>query len=423
MDLEAEWLEADGLGGSASGTVSGIRRRRYHALLLVARTPPTDRMVLVNGFDAWIDSAAGSFALSSQAYVPEVLHPDGAQQIESFSAEPWPSWISRLPDGAKIVQEIFVPHGAAVVAVKWRATLSKSRVRPPAILRVRPFLSRRDYHVLHHENRRFGFEPEERGGLLVWRPYPGVPEVFVHSTGSYAHAPLWYRDFRYDEERARGLDFSEDLSSPGEFRFDLSTGEAVWPLAAEGHEQQLGDLNSLRTHDRLCAAERKRRRAFSAPVGRAADAYVVRRGEGHTLVAGYPWFTDWGRDTFVAICGLCLATGRLAVVRDILLEWARAVSDGILPNRFPDHGESPEFNSVDAALWYTIAVHDFLVEAERSGTPEAAEDRVKLVDAASAMPDRLFAERRASITSALVAGVDGPVLSLRRPSLEPQESP
>jgi len=415
MSLDAEWLEADGLGGFASGTVSGIRMRRYHALLLVARTPPTDRVVLVNGFDATIDTAAGSFALSSQAYVPEVLHPDGARRIESFSAEPWPRWIFRLPDGTQIVQEIFVPHGAAVATVRWRATTGRSRVRPPAILRVRPFLSGRDYHSLHHENPGFRFEPEEREGGLVWRSYPGVPAVFVHSNGSYSHEPQWYRDFRYDAERARGLDFSEDLASPGEFRFDLAAGAAVWLLAAEGHEQQLGRPNPLLTHDRLSAAERKRRRAFPAPVDRAADAYVVRRGEGRTLVAGYPWFTDWGRDTFVAMRGLCLATGRLAVTRDILVLWANAISDGMLPNRFPDHGRSPEFNSVDASLWYVIAVHDFLVEAERSGAPAAAEDRAKLVGAVAAIVEAYEKGTRLGIQSGedglLAAGEPGAPLT------------
>jgi predicted glycogen debranching enzyme len=118
------------------------------------------------------------------------------------------------------------------------------------------------------------------------------------------------------------------------------------------------DVVTLVTDIRV--GERLRREAFPTALDRAADSYLVRRSSGKTIVAGYPWFTDWGRDTFIAIRGLCLATGRLADARDILLEWAGAVSDGMLPNRFPDHGEAPEFNSVDASLWYVIALHELI---------------------------------------------------------------
>src|SRR5262249_2524771 len=106
--------------------------------------------------------------------------------------------------------------------------------------------------------------------------------------------------------------------------------------------------------------ELSRRQSFPTPRHRAADAFLVSRGAGKTILAGYPWFTDWGRDTFVSLRGLCLSTGRFAEARDILLEWAGAVSEGMLPNRFCDRGESPEYNSVDASLWFAVAVHDFL---------------------------------------------------------------
>ena len=116
----AEWIEPDGLGGFASGTVSGVRTRRYHALLLTARRPPTDRFVLVNGFDAWLDTPGGSFALSSQAYGRDVVSPDGATRIAAFASGPWPQWTFQLPDGTRIEQQILVPHGASAVAILWR---------------------------------------------------------------------------------------------------------------------------------------------------------------------------------------------------------------------------------------------------------------------------------------------------------------
>src|SRR5436309_1632508 len=140
-----EWLEADGLGGFASGTAHGIRTRRYHALLLTAKTPPTGRVVLVNGFDAFVETAAGRFAISSQAYAPDVIHPDGAARIEAFEPEPWPRWVFALPDGTRVSQEIFVPGRSSAVTVYWRLLSAAG----PTTLEVRPFLSGRDYHALH----------------------------------------------------------------------------------------------------------------------------------------------------------------------------------------------------------------------------------------------------------------------------------
>src|SRR5438128_12479275 len=119
IDPNAEWIEADGLGGFASGTVSGVRSRRYHALLLTATTPPAGRMVLVNGFDAWVETPRGTFAISSQRYGPDVIHPDGASRVESFEYEPWPRWRYKIDD-LTIEQELFVPKGVSPVLTSWR---------------------------------------------------------------------------------------------------------------------------------------------------------------------------------------------------------------------------------------------------------------------------------------------------------------
>lgn len=355
---QAEWLEADGLGGFASGTVSGIRTRRYHALLLVATNPPTGRFVLVNGFDAWVQTPAGTSAISSQAYTPDVIHPDGARRIDAFEGDPWPTWNIRLEDGTRIVQELMVAHDTPLVVVSWRL----ARPRKGVTLSVRPFLSGRDYHALHQENPDFRFDADQTDGRVTWRPYPGVPAIAAQTNGAYTHEPAWYRRFLYAEERARGLDDTEDLASPGAFRWDLSAGEAVWILTTEGSQDRLpgADTSVEAWTNALRRAERRRRRSFPSRLHRAADAYLVRRGRGKTIVAGYPWFTDWGRDTFIALRGLCLATGRLDEARTILLEWAHSLSDGMVPNRFPDRGETPEFNSVDASLWYVVAIHEFL---------------------------------------------------------------
>jgi predicted glycogen debranching enzyme len=388
LDDQTEWLETDGLGGVASGTTSGLRTRRYHALLLTATTPPTGRMVLVNGLDAWVersgsdglDPAAEPEYLSRQRYEPGLVAPEHGATLESFTDDPWPTWVYRLSDGSRIEHELFVPRGSSLVALRWRVVGK----RVPLVLSVRPFLSGRDSHASHHENPDFHFQAEITGQKVVWRPYEGVPSVTALSNARYAPDPKWYRGFLYTEERARGLDAVEDLAAPGVFSWDLAEGDAVLLLGAGEAIRSARVAGTLFT--RLRRGERSRRAGWASPLDRAADAYLVRRGDGRTIVAGYPWFTDWGRDTFISLRGLCLATGRLGEARSILLEWAGLVSEGMLPNRFVDQGDAPEYNTVDASLWYIIAVHDYLMAMNARGFKVAAQrDQRELSSAVKAI--------------------------------------
>ena len=370
MTPQSEWLEADGLGGFASGTVSGIRTRRYHALLLAATAPPAGRMVLVNGFDAELESAAGKFALSTQRYAPGTDEPDGATRLVEFKPEPWPTWRYAVAGGG-VVQEIFVPRGRAAVVLRWRW---EGETSTPLRLRVRPFFSGRDFHAMHHENGVFRFEPVSRAGGERWQVYDGVPSVLGRSSGEYQHGPCWYRNFLYSEEQARGLEATEDLASPGRYEFDLTAGPGVLIFSTEvpGTPTVPASLSASEWAAQLTEAEKLRREGFKTVRLRAADAYLVKRGEGKTIIAGYPWFGDWGRDTFIAMRGLCLATGRLREAREILKAWAGTVSQGMLPNRFPDSGGEPEYNSVDASLWYVIVVHEFLELAKSDPSMDTA---------------------------------------------------
>jgi predicted glycogen debranching enzyme len=379
----AEWLETDGLGGFASGTTAGIRTRRYHALLLTAKTPPSERKTLVNGFEAWVETAGGSRFLTSQRYDPDVIYPDGMTRIKKFELRPWPTWRFELEDDLAIEQELFVPYGQSALVLIWRVT------NPPAKkakLTVRPFLSGRDFHGTHHENNAFRFDPELHGDRVRWKPYNTIPAVIAKASGSYRHEPTWYRNFCYVEERARGLDYLEDLASPGFFDFDLQseTGSLIFyaeDFAEVGNEE--GD--TVEVANRLRMRELLRREAFPSPLTAAADSYLVKRGSGRTIIAGYPWFGDWGRDTFISLRGLCLAMDRLETARDILTEWAGTVSKGMLPNRFPDRGVEPEFNSVDASLWYIIALFEYLRVAHGKPSLEDADVTAKLHQAVEAI--------------------------------------
>jgi len=372
----SEWLEADGLGGFASGTTTGIRTRRYHALLLTATAPPAGRTVLVNGMDVWLNTMRGRFALSSQRYVPEVVHPDGVNRLKEFRLCPWPCWRFNLWDDFFVEHELFVPRGQSAVILTWRVHGDPgSAVK----LFVRLFLSGRDFHATHHENGSFRFDSEVSDKGVRWRPYEALPVIVSRSNGRYHPAPDWYRNFLYSEERARGLDCVEDLATPGVFEWDLETRDANLVVSAEGFASINDDASVGALVNELRRVELCRRENFSSRLESAADSYLVRRGAGKTVIAGYPWFGDWGRDTFIALRGLCLATKRLEIARGILLEWAGTVSEGMLPNRFPDRGAEPEFNSVDASLWYIVAVEEFL-RAANGDAVLASEDTVRKLE-------------------------------------------
>lgn len=379
-----EWLEADGLGGFASGTVAGFRTRRYHALLLNARTPPTGRMALVNGFDAWVETNGTRLELSSQWYTPGVLGGRGAENIDSFESSPWPTWIYRFGDGTRIRQEIFVVHGAPVTCVAWTLLSAGD----PAKLTVRPFLSGRDYHALHHANTAFHFDGSAEPGRAAWQPYPDVPGVTALHNGTYSHDPHWYFNFLYPCEQERGLDCVEDLATPGSLSWQLDSGEADFILTTTAYAtDSLAQSGATDYVMRMRRREQDRRGRFSSRLHASADAYIVQKSvtsglSGKTIIAGYPWFTDWGRDTFIALRGLCIATGRLTEARDILIAWSSTVSEGMVPNRFADVGAQPEFNSVDASLWYVHAVQEYLRAVVRSeGAAAVIEDQHILQEA------------------------------------------
>lgn len=396
--LAAEWLETDGLGGFASGTVAGWRTRRYHGLLTPAVAPPTGRAVLVDGFDAWIDIEGQSYPLSAQRYHPDVTHPAGHESIIDFRIDPWPTWTWSVGDGIVVEQSLFLPHETSSIVISWSLKTPRDGVR----LRVRPFLSGRDSHALHHQNDDLDtgatIEQRDTEQTVRWRPYSSQPGVVSRANASYAHDPVWFRNFLLEEERARGFEATEDLWSPGQHGWSLSGGEAIWHLSAEtgadAGQSDRGVESLSETVDRLRATEAARRKRFPSPLHRAADAYIVRRGSGKTIIAGYPWFTDWGRDTFISLRGLCLSGARLDDAEAILCEWAGAVDEGMLPNRFVEQGDAPEFNAVDASLWFVVAVHDFF--------------RVSL-----AQKRRIRATVRRALESAILAILDGYVRGTR----------
>ncbi|RKR37194.1 amylo-alpha-1,6-glucosidase [Paraburkholderia sp. BL17N1] len=376
--LEDEWLEADGFGGFASGTVGTLRTRRYHALLLTATRAPGGRVVLVNGMEAWLEANNGArYPLSMQRYVPDVVYPDLTTSLVSFDTKPWPTWRIQIGASAVLTADVFVSKATRETVLRWRLEqgAGAGSETNALTLKVRPLLSGRDYHALHHENAAFNFNAQtsDDQASVNWQPYGDLPVIHAATNGVYTHAPDWYCNFCYVRERERGLDFSEDLATPGVFSFNFADGEAAMILSASGatSDTQPASAKAAAIHaTELARIEQQRRDALGSRLQRSADAYVVTRNEGRTILAGFPWFTDWGRDTFIAMRGLLIASGRLDDAEAILLEWSGTLSEGMLPNRFPDYGDTPEYNSVDASLWFIVAVHDYLATRHASAATQ-----------------------------------------------------
>lgn len=365
-----EWLLADGRGGYASSTPIGVNTRRYHGLLVVARKPPVDRMVLLSKVEEILVIGDRRYELSSNAY-PGTIHPRGFEWARSFSLEPLPS-LSFDVDGARLTRTIARAHGESGVAIVYSYAGERR-----GTLELRPLVAYRGLHALQHENSQVDPNVRRDGWDVVLRPYPDAPPLVMRVPGAeWRTDACWFRNFEYEQEKRRGFDFREDLFSHGFFSKPLNPGETVGFLAYASTIPPAREALSL--------LQNEKKRIFALGLGgagrlaelrRAADAFVVARGSGsRTVVAGYHWFADWGRDTMIALPGLCLSTGRHDDARAILLEFAEHVEGGLIPNRFPDDGSPPEYNTVDAALWMVLAVGRYL---EASGQTSFVVERLR----------------------------------------------
>jgi glycogen debranching enzyme len=319
-----EWLETNGTGGFAMGTVAGVNTRRYHALLVASLKPPVERHVLLSRVEEELTFDGQTYSLGLCQY-PGTLRRPGLEWLEEFRIDPCATWSYRLA-GTRLEKQIYLIEGRQAVVIRYRT----DRV---GTLRLRPFLAYRDYHSLGRAR------PDLYGGLppLQWR-YEGHFERDEH----------WYYNIEYLIELDRGLDFREDLFTPGLIVLGLQPGE--WTT--------------------VCASIDGG--AVAEPVPRA-DPFVVRRSDGRsTILAGYPWFTDWGRDTMISLPGLLIVPGRLDEARQVMEAFLAHLSQGVIPNRFPDAGETPEYNTADATLWMFQAMRAWL---------DAGGDRVFLRDA------------------------------------------
>jgi predicted glycogen debranching enzyme len=368
-----EWLETNGLGGFASSTVIGCNTRRYHGLLTAATNPPAGRMLLLSKLEETLIVGGRRYELGTNRY-PGTMYPEGFRYLREFLPSPVPTFLF-VVEGVELQKRVFMVHGENTTVVEYEISAEAS-------LELRPLIAFRDYHATTHRNDALNSGFEQRDGMAILRPYAGLPELYLaHHAASVEPGTGWYFNFEYDRERERGLDFQEDLFNPLVLKFG-PTRTACVIASTLPHRAQAGPA--------LRERELERRRAVVAAAPRseplverltaAADAFLVQRGDLTSVIAGYHWFGDWGRDTMIALPGLTLVTRRYEAARRILQAFAACLDRGMLPNRFPDSGEAPEYNTVDATLWFFEAARAY---AESSGDYQFVSEHLypKLKDA------------------------------------------
>lgn len=359
-----EWFVTNGIGGFASGTVCDTNTRRYHGLLMAAFTPPVARTLLVAALDVIVRYGSNQYRLLTHEFADGTVDPHGYLHLESFHLDDgMPIWRYAFAD-ALIEKRVLMQPSKNTVYVNF----SVLRASAALDMELTPLCTYRDYHS--HNDGGWDMDVREISHGFEINVFPGAYSYWVTCTGAtFTSDPAWYWHFKHRAESARGLDDSEDLFRPGRFTLRLTQGkQATVVLSAES--STLEDVAIVRTQAHKQWIARVNNLSVDAPdwvqqLTLAADQFIVDRYQdgqpvGKTIIAGYPWFSDWGRDTMIALPGLTLATKRFDVAASILRTFAEHVSEGMLPNRFPDNTGNPEYNTVDATLWYFQAINQYM---------------------------------------------------------------
>lgn len=358
VSMRREWLVTNGLGGFACATIAGANTRRYHGLLVAALRPPLERTLMVAKVDAVAIYRGIRYELSTNEYADGTIAPRGYVLLDSFRLDgAIPVWTWQIGD-ALVEQRIWMAHGSNTTYVQFSVVRASESVQ----LELTPLCAYRDYHS-QHRGYRETLVTQLGSGVRVDAYFGAQPYRLLTDRGTCAVAPDWYWNFKHRTETERGLDDLEDLFRPALFTMTLAAGETGTMTLTASDAEPLPAAHALRQEFERQAALLQLAPAATdsfAQLCLAADQFIVQRQGGLTVIAGYPWFGDWGRDTMIALPGLTLSTGRPQIAANILRTFASFVKDGLLPNRFPDGAEAPEYNTVDATLWYFVAIDEYL---------------------------------------------------------------
>lgn len=384
-----EWLVTNGIGGYASGTIGGALTRRYHGLLVAALNPPLGRTLLLTKLDEEVEHDGCLYPLYTNDWATGSTNPSGFQNIESFKLDGTvPTWKFAIGD-ALLVKSIWMQQGTNTTYIKYRL----KRATQPLKISLKALVNYRDYHGdTQAKNWMMDIATVERG-IRITADADTIPFYLLSDRATASPTHQWYYGFSLAVEQYRGMSDREDHLHVATFAATLNPGESLTIIASTEPQPDLDGAAALRARhvyeqklisfwDTNRPSTSKKSPVWINQLVLAADQFIVNRSVpnesasnesapnesvGKTIIAGYHWFGDWGRDTMISLPGLTLATGRPEVARAILRTFAQYVSQGMLPNRFPDVGEVPEYNTVDATLWYFEAIRQYYNATDDDG--------------------------------------------------------
>ncbi|WP_072621193.1 amylo-alpha-1,6-glucosidase [Spirulina major] len=373
---QREWLVTNGTGSFAAGTIAGLLTRRYHGLLIAALNPPLGRTLLVSKVDTSIQYGGHTFPLFTNRWADQTIDPHGYLHLEQFHLEgTTPVWSYACAD-VRLEQRIWMEPGQNTTYIRY----SVRHASEPVALTLKPFVNYRDFHGdTHTDDWPMEITPHDQG-LQITAFQGATPFALVMTSEGTAPQwsirPAWHQDFDLAQERYRGLTDAEDHLNPALVSVTLQTGESCTLILTTNANP---DLNITAAWERRTTYEREvlepwrslplPHRSEIEPLILAADQFIVARSlpdqpDGKTVIAGYPWFGDWGRDTMISLPGLTLSTERPAIARQLLRTFAQYLDHGMLPNLFPDGTNAPQYNTVDAILWYFEALRAYYTHTE-----------------------------------------------------------
>jgi predicted glycogen debranching enzyme len=371
--IAVEWLRTNGLGGYASGTVAGVNTRKYHGYLVVSAHPPVERYVVLSRVEDRAIVNGAAYDLATDEF-PDVIHPQGYSNLISFELKAGPVWRYQLGD-AVIEKSVTLIHGEDTVIVRY-ALVGRATGNEPVKLIVHPMLAGRDFHSTIQSQwrptwiaRPIANSPD---GLALSAPECPVPLNLSHNADRFNPNASWWYNFVFRQERMRGYPDREDLWTPGSLEFTITPDRPVGFICSTRNIPWAMHTALLHQEETRCSKtahtfhDARPKDPILSELATASDQFIVHRGVASTasstpwsVIAGYPWFEDWGRDAFISLPGLTLTTGRFMEARSILVTFADHMQNGLLPNRFPDKAVKPDYNTVDASLWFIQAAYSY----------------------------------------------------------------
>jgi len=369
--LEKEFLITNGLGSFVSSTICGMNTRKYHGLLVSALNPPVKHHLLFSRIDETITIDNVEYQLDTNQWKEEVIAPQGYKHLSEFSIDPYPIWIYKIGE-VTLTKQIILFYGQDIVQINYKVEGNKS----PCRLKLNFLVNHRDYHKVTKGESSWYFKQKQEENSIILQAFVGATPLCINwSKGEYKQTEVWFYNYFYQEDKKRGLEYIEDNYNPGSLRVFLNDGEDITITAStkkienippfeEAKDVLLYRLNKVLDYSMINYEQVAKEDVITLIY--AADQFLVKRNStsSKSVIAGYHWFSDWGRDAMISFSGLTLVTKRFNEAKSILKTFSTYINEGLIPNRFEDSSNNPEYNTADATLWLFQAVLKYLEYTE-----------------------------------------------------------